>query len=160
MSKSTKNVLRKDFIKARISKMIKNGRKEITTKEELEEFSIGSLISYITNNNIFKPGGFIIDFADDYFIYITHDFLQKYRIRYINIKKMWAGDPFIVTNDIVSLVKSSQKKTNFPVKIGDITVYYGQKNFDKDRFRNTDKYQLYLKWYNYFIDPDYVDDHQ
>ena len=144
----------KDILKTKLDKLIENGRKEITSKEELEKFRIGSLISYMNINDNFKKGGFIIKFADEYFIYITPDFLTKYRVRYKNIKKMWVGDPFKVRNDVVSIVKTKQKKTNFPVQVGGITVYYAAKTFDKQRFMNTDKYNTMISWYNYFIGID------
>lgn len=156
MSKSNINITRKDAIKIRIKKMIKNGRLEITSKEELEEFDIGSLISFMNNTGIFKLGGFITKFADDFFIYITPDLSQKYRVRYVNIQKMWVGNPFICRNDLVSIVKTNQTKTNFPVKIGNIIVYYAQKKFDMDRFRCTDKFEQYIKWYKYFVDPEFT----
>ena len=148
----------KDAIKMKIKKMIENGRVEITTKEELEEYDIGSLISYVNNNGTFKLGGFITKFSDEYFIYITPDLSQKYRVRYKNIQKIWVGDPFKCTNDIVSIVKTKQKKTNFPVRIGNVTVYYAQKKFDADRFKCTDKYEQYVKWYKYFIDENFNDE--
>lgn len=157
MSKTIRKT-NKDVMKMKIKKMIKNGRKEITTKEELEEYSIGSLISYINNNRIFKLGGFITKFSTEYFIYIVPDLSQKYRVRYKNIQKMWVGEPFKCTNDIVSIIKTKQKKTNYPVKIGDVVIYYAQKKYDQDRFKCTDKYEQYVKWYTYFIDADFTDE--
>ena len=108
MSKTTRKP-NKDVIKIKIKKMIRNGRKEITSKEELEEFPIGSLISRMNNNNVFKPCGFITKFSDDHFIYITPDLSNKYRVRYDTVQKMWVGNPFKCTNDIVSIVKTKQK---------------------------------------------------
>lgn len=154
MSKSNKSLnikkMDKASLSAKISNMIEYGRKEITTKEELEEFPIGSLISYMNKNNIFKTGGFIIKFSDEYFIYIMPDFTTKYRVRYKNVLKMWAGDVYSVKNDIVSIVKSLNKKTNFPVKLDNIVIYYGKNNFDVKRFMNTDKYKNMIKWYEFF----------
>lgn len=157
MSKTPKKQ-NKDIIKTKIKCMVKNGRREITTKEELEEFDVGSLISYMNNDNIFRPGGFLLQVSDEYFIYITPDLTKKFRVRFANVSKMWVGSPFQVTNDIVSIVESSQKKTNFPVKIGDVIVYYAQKKFDKMRYGSTDKYERCVKWYKYFIDPDFNDE--
>lgn len=151
MSKSSKKkVMPKYVVNVKIATMIENGRKEITTKDELEEFPPGSLISYMNKNNVFKIGGFITEFEDDSFIYINTDFSHKYRVYYQNILKLWVGDVFVTKNDIVSLVKATQKKTNFPVKIGQIIVYYAKNNFDVKRFMNTEKYQKYINWVNYF----------
>lgn len=153
MSKTKKvyKSINRAAIAAKIDTLIENGRKEITTKEELEKFPIGSLISYMNKNNIYKLGGFIIKFADEYFIYITPDFTTKYRVRYRNILKIWVGDVYSVTNDVVSLVKTKQKKTKFPVKIDNIVVYYAARLFDFKRFMNTERYRIMNNWFNYFV---------
>ncbi|AVG46839.1 hypothetical protein [Acanthamoeba polyphaga mimivirus] len=141
----------KAVIAAKISNLLEYGRKQITTKKELEQYPIGSLISYMNKNDEFKQGGFIIKYAEEYFIYITPDFKTKYRVRYQNIKKMWVGNVYkIIGNDIISLSKTSQKKTDHPVKIGNIIVYYASKKFDKTRFMNTKKYNIMVNWYEYF----------
>ena len=92
-------------------------------------------------NNIFRQGGFIIKFATDYFIYITPDFNTKYRARYSHIQKMWVGNVYQTKHDIVSIVPAENKKTNFPVNINNITIYYASKTLDIKRFQNTDKYK-------------------
>lgn len=159
MSKSNKynksnKIIPKDAMGAIISNLIDHGRIEISSKDELVQFSIGSTISYININNHFKHGGFIVKFSDDYFIYVTPDFNSKYRVRYKNISKMWVGDVYSTRNDIVSIVKTSQNKTNFPVKINNIVVYYAARNFDKKRYMNTIKYKTMINWYHYFISDD------
>lgn len=154
MSKSNKKP--KDLIGAKIINFIENGRQEITTKEELDEYPIGSLISYTNKNNQFESAGFLTKITDEYFIYINPDFSQKYRVRFNKIIKMWVADPYKVINDLVSIVKTNQtKKTNFPVIIDGIVIFYAKSNFDIKRFRSTDRYQQILKWYKYFIDPNF-----
>lgn len=145
-----KRKLNKDYVKAKISNLIENGRKEITTKEELEQFPIGSLISYMNKNNEFKIAGFITKFSDDYFIYIVPDFTQKYRVRYTNVIKMWVGDVYSVKKDIISFTKTSKNKTDFPVKLNNVILYYAKHNFDKKRYMNTNKYEISCKWIDYF----------
>lgn len=137
---------------AKIQTLLDNGRIEISTKEELEEYPLGSLISYMNNNHILKSGGFVTKFSDDYFIYITPDFGQKYRVRYINVHKMWVGDVKKVKNDLISLTKTTQKKTNFPVTVNGVIIYYAHKKFDQNRFMNTQKYKRIVEWNNYFND--------
>uniref|UniRef100_A0A6G6AA77 Uncharacterized protein n=1 Tax=Borely moumouvirus TaxID=2712067 RepID=A0A6G6AA77_9VIRU len=63
---------------------------------------------------------------------------------------MWVGDVYKVNNDLVSLVKAKQSKTNFPIKIGKVIVYYASDNFDVKRFKNTKKYTTMCKWYEIF----------
>ncbi|BCS83766.1 hypothetical protein QLL95_gp0357 [Cotonvirus japonicus] len=154
---TTKN---KAAFAVKISNLLEYGRKEITlhnknqilsaSKQEFEKFPIGSLVSYMNIKNEFKQGGFIIKFSDDYFIFITLDFKTKYRVKYANVLTLWVGDVYHLSNDLMSLKKTSQNKTNFPVKIGKSIVYYGKNNFDKNRFLNTEKYKRMNDWYNYF----------
>lgn len=143
-------IYKKDVIAVKISDLIERGRKEITSRAELEKFPIGSLISYTNHENHFKYGGFITKFSNDYFIYITFDFTTRYRARYKNISKMWVGNVHTVRNDIISLAPSEQEKTNFPVAVGDIIVYYGTNKFQMKRFMITDRHKILLNWYNYF----------
>lgn len=152
MSKTyTKKIIINNAIQAaKIETMIEHGRVEITTKKQLEKFKLGSLISYLNKNNEFKSGGFITKFSDEYFIYITPDFSTKYRVRYKNILKMWVGDVFKVTGDIISLAESTSTPTNFKVMVGDIIVYYAKDSFDAKRFSNTNKFKTMKKWYDYF----------
>ena len=130
--------------------MTENGRKEITTKKQLRKYDIGSLISYINKSNVFKLGGFITKFDDEYFVYVLPDFTTKYKVKYENVKKMWVGDVYNVTNDLVSLVKSTQPATKFEVKVNDIAVYYGKDSFDARRFKCTEKYKRMVAWNEYF----------
>ena len=154
MSKSTKSLNKskpdRAAILTRIDHLIKIGRKEITTKKELEKFSIGSVVSYMNTRNDFKVGGFIMKFCDEYFIYIMPDFITKIRVRYVNILKMWVGNVYEVKNDIVSIVTTPQEKTNFYVKVNDIFIYYGKRQYDIDRFKNSRKYQNIDNWIKYF----------
>lgn len=145
--------VRKDWAAAKIASYLENGRSEITTKKELKKYPIGSMISFIKKERIFKPGGFLTKIADDHFTYITPDFQNKYRVKYSNIVKMWVGDVYSTVNDLVSLVKDSKKKTNFPVEVAGIIVYYAKNNYDAKRFKGTDRYKVMSDWCNYFL-PD------
>ena len=64
----------KAALSIRLSNMKKNGRKEITTKTELEKFPTGSLISYTNNKGVFRSAGFIDKFEDESFIYMDSNF--------------------------------------------------------------------------------------
>lgn len=127
----------------KVKNLIKAGRTEINTKEQLEKFPIGSPVSYLNNNNVFRPGGFIIKFKQEYFIYVLADFKTKYRARYNNIQKMWVADTFIRNS-------KQKNKTNFPVKINNIIVYYAIDNFDVERAQNTNKFLLMKNWFEFF----------
>lgn len=148
MSKSINRV--KSIMELTLKQHIENGRKEITTKEELDEFSIGSLISYINKNGIYKAGGFLLKIKNDYFIYMNPHDDKKFRVQFVNVNKMWVGSPYDSKNDIVSIRQTEQPETNFPVKIGNITVFYAQSTYDQKRFNCTKKGKLMYKWYELF----------
>lgn len=151
MAKSNSHKFRKDLAAVKIENYKKNGRCEITTRDELLEYPIGSLISFTKKKNIFKLGGFLTKISDDYFTYITPDFEHKFRVKYSNVVKMWAGDVYSTHNDIVSLVKNSKKKTNYPITVDGIIVYYAKNNYDSTRFKCTDRYKRLIAWVNYFL---------
>lgn len=152
MSKNNKRNIEKARVECKIMTMLENGRKEINTKKQLEKYPLGSMISYMNKSNIFRLGGFITKFAEEYFIYITPDFKTRYRTRYQNIQKMWVGNVYEVTNDLVSIVGTSRNPTKHEVKINDIVVYYGNDSFDAKRFRCTEKYKRMVSWNKYFND--------
>jgi len=162
MSKSTnkEKIIKKQYklnkieTETKISCLLEHGRKEITTHKQLQKFPFGSLISYTSNDDVFKNGGFLYKFDknEEWFVYITPDFQTKVRVRYHNVKTMWVGDVFKVSGDLVSLSEPTTKQTNFPVKIGDHIIFYGRSTYHAKRFMHTEKYKRMLNWYHYFID--------
>ncbi|AAV50282.1 hypothetical protein [Acanthamoeba castellanii mimivirus] len=153
MSKTNKRKIEKARIEAKILGFLESGRKEITSKKQLEKYAIGSLISYKNTNDEFKQGGFITKFADEYFIYITPDFTTKYRVKYKNVKTMWVGNVYKTKNDLVSLVETPQEPTNFEVTLNGITIYYAKNSFDVRRYKSTEKYKRMNAWCDYFKNP-------
>lgn len=145
----SKIITTKLHIQKKINDLILYGRKEITTRKELEKFPIGSLISYTTKNEVFKYGGYLCKVKNDWFIYITLDFSQKIRTRYVNIDKMWVGDVFKVVGDAISF-KKPNNETNYSVSIGKYIVYYGTKNGNSKSFMASQKYKNMLQWHEYF----------
>ena len=63
---------------------------------------------------------------------------------------MWVGNVYSVKKDAVSLMQTTKKKSNFPVKIGDNIIYYAKNNFDVERYKCTDKYKMMTIWYSFF----------
>ncbi|RYE16753.1 MAG: hypothetical protein EOP45_16920 [Sphingobacteriaceae bacterium] len=129
--------------------LISHGRQEITSREQLEKYSLGSLISYETVDGRYTKGGFITKFTDKYFVYTLLDFSKKYRIRYHKIKRMWVGDMFNVNNDFMSF-REPDKKTKHEVKIGNYVVKCFKDKQSRLIFLGRDKYQHMLKWYDMF----------
>lgn len=138
----------------KISTMKKNGRKEIKTKEELEEYPKGSLISYMNTSGIYRSAGYIDKFEDESFIYLSSDFKTRYRVRYMYVKKMWVGDVYKTEKDLVSIIPSTNKKTKFFAKVGDVVVYYATDSTMIGRFQNTQKYLRMMKWYERYGDAE------
>ena len=137
----------KAALSLRLEQFKKNGRKKIKTKEELEEFPYGSLISYMKNDGVFRSAGFIDKFEDTSFVYCSLDFKQRVRVKYSCIDKMWVGDVYKVKNELVCM-KPSMKETNYPLKIGGTVVLYARDTYVIKRFKLTNKYKTILKWYD------------
>jgi hypothetical protein len=101
------------------------------------------------NDGTFKAGGYLYKFGE-WLVFITPDIDLKIRVRYKNVKTIWAADVFKSSADLVSLTETEQK-TFFPVKIGDVTVFYGRSTFQMKRFMNIEKYKRMIAWYNFFV---------
>jgi hypothetical protein len=140
------------LVLAKISNLIENGRKEITTVRELKKYPIGSMISYMNHDNVFKKGGFIVrfDVNDEYFVYITPDFTSKWRVKHKFVKKMWVGDVYETHNDWVCIHPTKNPETKYKAMIGNTVVYYCKDRTMLKRFIFTHKYDNMTKWYNYF----------
>lgn len=142
--------LDKSSLSLKISTMVENGRKQISTKEELEEYPIGSLISYMTKGGIFRKAGFLDKLEKESFVYLSADFNSRRRVKYANIKKIWIGTVYETKNDIVSIIPSENKKTKFFAKIGNVVVYYAADSHSVGRFKHTQKYQRMTKWHDLY----------
>lgn len=135
---------------------LSHGRKEITTYKELKKYERGSIISYITNDNVLKMGGFITKITKEYFIYITPNYDKRYRVRFANVKKMYVNDVYSAhKSDFVSLSKATQVYTKFSIEIMGIPIYYTKNNFEINRYKSTIRYKNIIKWLEYFH-PDEV----
>jgi hypothetical protein len=142
----------KSALASKITRIVENGRKEIKTKSEIEKYPIGSLISYMNKSGVFKTAGYIKCFGDDHFIYMSKDFGKKVKVKYENVDKMWVGDVYKTKNDIVSITPTTNKKTQYYAKIGDVVVYYAPTISMVSRHKHTVKYQRLAKWYELFGD--------
>lgn len=140
----------KTGIRLKTDTLIENGRKEILTKKQLEKYPIGSLISYLNTHGVFRIGGYLKRFDDEYFVYTTVDFDKNIKVKYKCVSKMWVGSVYKCKNDVVSLIQCTNKKTKHYAKIGNITVYYTRDKNAIGRYLRTEKYQRMLKWYEKF----------
>jgi hypothetical protein len=127
-----------------------NGRKEITSKEELDNYQLGSLISYVYKSGAHKIGGFLEKIKDEYFIYRDPYKNENFKVRFAKIDKMWIESPYNTTNDIISMCNTDQPKTKLPVIIGDVIVYYASSHEDRRRFNNTIEAGLMYRWHDLY----------
>jgi len=135
----------KGVFEAKLETLIKNGRKKIETRDELLIYPLGCLVSYVTNDGLYRSGGFLRTIKKKYFALQggTAGKPISFCVQFENIREMYVGTPIRLTN-------RTQKKTNFKVKIGTKVVYYAKDNFDKSRFMNTKRYKDMKNWYDIY----------
>jgi len=159
-------------VKLKIKNLIDKGRVEIETRDELLNFPLGSLVSYLTkpkmvvmedgkrkvvNNgkSLYRSGGFLRAVEDDYFT------LQggqpwspiSFCVQFENVEKMYVGNPTTTKDDFISIQPTKQEPTKHPVMIGDTVVYYGKDAWKANRFKSTKKYEQMVKWYEKYGNP-------
>jgi hypothetical protein len=141
MSKiSKKNNITKDEVETKIISLIESECEEITTKDELETYKLGSLISYLTSSNVFKLGGLITIFKEEYFIYDKLNSSTRYRVRYCNIIKMWVGDFVKLKHKLTRLVNSASQTSHSKIDIDKIEIVYNGKLVDVKQSVGINKY--------------------
>ena len=148
MSKIRSN---KSNSKGKIANLLYNGRVELTTKEELEEYEIGTMISYMNKLKLFVNGGFVTELGSSYFCYVTLDFKRVKKVNYEDVIKMWVGDVFKMVNDWISLVPTQNSKTNYPIEVAGVVIYYSPNRYNMIRFLTTVKYTRLIQWCEYFL---------
>ena len=133
----------KALVRLKIKNLLEEGRTEISTIEELSEFPIGSIVSYISGKSFF-PGGTITWIGKKSFVYrkLDIDPKIKYRVYLKHTDKI-----FIIDTPIT---KTTRKATKYPVKIGSVVVYYAKDSFDVKRYMNTNKYLFMSLWFEKF----------
>lgn len=133
---------------ARIRKLLNNGRVEIYTREELEQFPKGIVVSYMTHEGLYRSGGFLTTVSDDYFTLLGGNpqfGRARFSVAFDNTAVMWVG--YVNrSRSLITPVKTYKEKTNYPVKVGSLIVYYGKDNYDRKRFMSTNKYKAMVSW--------------
>jgi hypothetical protein len=138
MSKSNKK--NRALLKAKIARLTRDGYDLSLNKEELEKRPFG-LITYIDKDDKYEKGGFLKEIKEDSFVWHNYDpEVPDQEIKFEDVKQIYTRSP-------LRLLNRSTKKTNYPVKLGGVTIFYAKDNFDLLRFKNTDRYQQIKKWY-------------
>lgn len=132
----------------KMKEMIDNGRKIIHSKEELQRYPLGTLVSYVTNSGLYRSGGFLKSLQDEYFTLQGGTFAMpiSFPVQYKNIQEMYVGVPIRLLN------RNKDKKTKFKVKLGKKTVYYAKDNYDVKRFMKTKRYKDMAAWHELYAD--------
>jgi len=135
----------KALFDAKIESMLENGRKEIHTRDELLLYPLGSLVSYVTVEGLYRSGGFLRAIKDVYFALGggTFNHPVSFCVQFENVQAMYVGPPIFNTN-------RKGQKTNFKVKIGKKVVYYAKDNYDRRRFKNTQRYKRMKSIYDIY----------
>lgn len=86
------------LIQEKVDKMIKDGRVEIHTRDQLMNFPLGSLVSYITKDGDYRSGGFLKALQKEYFVLQggTNAHPISFSVQFRNIAKM-----FVKIKDII-----------------------------------------------------------
>lgn len=78
-----------------IDKMKKDGRVEINKLKELKNFPLGSLVSYITKEGLYRSGGMLKAIKPDYFV--LHGGTQQkpisFSVQFNKVKTMFVKNP-------------------------------------------------------------------
>lgn len=135
----------------KVQELIDKGRVLITTKEELENFPKGSVVSYITKEGKYRSGGFLTSIQPDYFTLHggTKFAPVSFCVQFSNVKEMYVGkvDRSRKITKIVP-VPITQEITNYPVFVGDIVVKYEKDKWKQNRFMQSKKYKAMVEFYN------------
>ena len=135
------NSKNKTSLEAKIISMIESGRDIITTIDQLANYPIGSLLSYVDINNVFRRGGSLYKtlskrvpkagamdtkIAEDYFIYLHLDSEQKIRVRMKNVCKIFieSNIDFLDDDDITIKPKAAFTFDDPIQKLGKEMLHY------------------------------------
>lgn len=132
------------LIKGKIKQLIKSGRDVVKTRAELLNYPLGSLVSYITKEGLYRSGGFLRTIKDKYFALQGGNIANpiSFCVQFSNVKKMYVGSPIKNANRTV-------ETSNFPVQVGEKIVYYAKSNYDVKRFKATKKYKRMIDYEKY-----------
>lgn len=133
-----------------LKRLRENGRILISTKNELNKYPVGTLISYTNTSDIFFRGGYLIEIHNDSFVYLEPDFDKFHKVNFGDVNFMIVGIVSHVRNDLIDINPTNQKKTCYKVMIGDTVVYFAKSKNDKRKFMKTKLFERSTNWYNYF----------
>ena len=85
----------------KITKFYKSNRKHKIKKENLDQYSKNSLISYLKTNNKLKIGCILINQTNDYFMCKSIYTNKKYKVYFNFVQKIWIKDEYLIYDALV-----------------------------------------------------------
>lgn len=144
------------LVQQKIQEMLDKGATKIEKPkyhklEELKE-TLGNrlFISYITKKGAYRSGGFLTANSEHYFVLLGGQATNKisFSVQYSKIQAIYVRKVKAKTSKkYIKPVPSAHEKTKYVVKVGDVPVYYGKDNFDKNRFMSTKKYAGMMRYH-------------
>ena len=134
-----------NLVAKKIQRLIDAGRAEIETKEQLENFPMGSLVSYVTKEGLYRSGGFLRTIQDEYFCLQGGQVGNSisFPVQFKNIKSMYVGNSAV--RHFPEPVETDKKETKWPSYVGDIVVNYARDKWNRERYESTLKYKYWVE---------------
>ena len=136
------------LLQKKIKRLLQAGRAEIETREQLENFPLGSLVAYVTKEGLYRSGGFLRTIQDEYFALQGGQINNpiSFPVQFKNVKAMYVGNSAVI--HFPDPVETTKKETKYPSYVGDIVVNYARDKWNRERFEKTKKFQYWIEEYN------------
>jgi hypothetical protein len=131
---------KKRQLEMKLIKMQEQGRVVVDGDEEemikeLQNFPKRVHICYLTKDNMYRCGGFqrkIVDKEKEkYFVLFVPDKRLSFLVQFKNVKTLYVK---AIQRKGAKIEPTDKPETKFPVKLGEITVYYAKDACDRRRF--------------------------
>jgi hypothetical protein len=138
----------------KLMKMKEQGRVIVEGDEdemikEMENFPKHVHICYVTKENQYRCGGFLRKLVNNekeqYFVLFVPDKRLSFPVQFKNVKSLYIK---AIQRKGVEITPTDKPETKFPVKLGDIVVYYAKDAYDRRRFMTTEKFKNMEKHFN------------
>ncbi len=126
------------------NKALENAKETYLKNNGFEEIEVDDIdnnmghIAFMKVNNEFCTGGYYIKSDNNNIFWKIGE--TEYKTPFSDIKRLFTRSP-------LRLLNRKRGETNFPVKLGGITIFHAKDNFDKTRFKETKRYKRLREWY-------------
>lgn len=109
-------------------------------KKELSEIGMGTFIICMKKRSLNKQCGFLILLSESSFTIKENE--NEMEILYEEVTNIKIKE--------ISITMTKGKATYYPIKIGEVIVYYARNKSDMERYLLSSKYMRMAEWYNLF----------